>query len=104
QAEAGGAGVGVGLVAEPVRTRAEQLGGGVELAVDLEPDDHLPALGQDPAGGVGGGVGHEDAPSVTAPWRASSRAAATWNMVGSARAGAMTCTPMGRPSSPVPKG
>ncbi len=42
QAEAHRADVGVGLVAEGVAAPAEQLGLGVELAVDLEPDDRLP--------------------------------------------------------------
>ncbi len=42
QAEADRAHVGVGLVAEPVRATAEQLGRRRQLGVDLEPDDRLP--------------------------------------------------------------
>src|SRR5690606_39030427 len=94
QPEAGGAGVDVGLVAEAVGAGAEQLGGGVQLAVHLQADDHLPALGEDRGGRVVGSA-HRVAPS---------RAAATLNMVTSSSALAITCTPTGSPSSPVPKG
>src|SRR5579859_1894620 len=98
QAEADRADVRVGLVAERVAAPAEELGLGPQLAVDLEPDDRLP-LGRLRAhrasipcfGGVRGGA-------------TASTAAATWNITVSPSAGARTCTPTGRPSSPVPNG
>ena len=88
QAEAHRADVGVGLVAEGVAAAAEQLGGGGQLAVDLEPDDRLPA------GGGRGGHRRRSAPGRPRPGTGR----------GSPRAGASSWTPTGRPSSPVPKG
>jgi hypothetical protein len=44
EAEAHRAHVGVGLVAEQVRATAEELGGGGQLAVDLEAHDDLPGV------------------------------------------------------------
>src|SRR6202035_5721701 len=76
--------VGVGLVTEPVRAPAEQLGRGPELGVDLEADHRL----------VGGRRRHAAA--------SSTRAAAKRR--GSARAGPSSCTPTGRPSAPAPNG
>src|SRR4051812_39056542 len=88
QPEADRADVGVGLGPEPVGAAAEQLGGGVQLAVDLEPDDELPRAG---GGRLGGG--HRSDSSST--WAAR-------NMVASPSAGASSCTPTGRSSAPVP--
>ena len=48
QAEADRADVDVGLVAERVAAPAEQLGLRLQLAVHLEPDDHLPVRAHDP--------------------------------------------------------
>ena len=47
QPQAGGTDVHVRLVTERVATAAEQLGGGLQLAVHLEPDDHLPVSTHD---------------------------------------------------------
>ena len=62
---------------------------GGQLAVHLEPDDHLPALAHD-----------RQLRSARRP----RPPCATRNSRASCSAGASTCTPTGSPSSPVPKG
>ena len=76
----------VRLITEPVRRRREQLGGGRQLDMHLEADHHLETLMR---------PGHD---------ALRSNSAATWNITGSPRAGANTCTPTGRSSAPEPNG
>src|SRR5690606_29031659 len=91
EAEAHRTDVGVRFGAELVAAPAEQLARRAQLAVHLEADDDLPLLAR------GGAL--DDRHRV-----ASSRTAATWNSRRSCSDGASTCTPTGKPSSPVPNG
>ncbi len=87
----------VRLVAEAVRRPREELGARGQFDVDFESDHHLVAVERPgPGGRVAAGLGHRGA------LRSSS--AAVRNMRDSWSAGANTCTPTGRPSSPVPNG
>ncbi len=102
QAEGDGVDVGVRLVAEAVRARAEQLGGRGQFDVHLEADDQLPAVDQICCGRRGYG-----AHAATAdPWPliARSRAIEAANICSSPSVPASTWMPTGRSSVPVPKG
>ena len=99
QAEGDRVDVGVRIVAEAVGAGREQLGGGRQLDVHLEPDHQLPPF---PVRRRPARPSRLTSTPRGAPARSSS--AATWNITGSASAGAITCTPTGRPSAPVPNG
>ena len=83
---------------------------------DLPAVEHSRPVWRHPGPGGVGPVGEQVTPSGSPPTggpdggspdqagAAASMAAATRNIVGSPREGAMTCTPTGRPSSPTPKG
>ena len=88
QPEAHRAHVRVGLGAELVGAAAEQLRGRRQLAVHLEPDDRL--------------VRDLRRTLTVTPTPPATRA--TRNITASPSAGASTCTPTGRPASPVPYG
>src|ERR1700691_866458 len=77
----------VGRCTERVRTATEHLGRGTQLRVHLKSDHHLPSVGQR----------HEDS-------RASSSTRPAAKSCASLRPGPSSCTPTGRPASPVPKG
>ena len=76
----------VRLITEPVRRRREQLRLRRQLHMHLETNHHLKTLMR---------PGHD---------ALRSNSAATWNITGSASAGASTCTPTGRSSAPDPNG
>src|ERR1039458_6630363 len=87
QSQADRTDVGVRRGAEGVRAAAEHLGVGLELGVDLESDHHLPTVGQ--AHGRPSAISRTRAPAMSCA---------------SLRPGPSSCTPIGSPASPVPKG